>query len=169
MKKLLFTLLFTFSVLAFGQNGDIQIGSSMNQLRQSQGALYDYSDPESVNIRVSVWGFVKFPGKYIIPINSTVNDLLSFSGGPTDDAHLTKLKVIRMAEDSSQMVINLNYEDILWDKEIRFFSNNQQITAGDILVVPGEQRLYFRDYLSLSLSVVSTLISLSILILNIVK
>jgi protein involved in polysaccharide export with SLBB domain len=169
MKKLLFTLLYLFPVLVFGQNGDIQIGSSLNQLRQSQGALYDYSDPESVNIRVAIWGFVKFPGKYIIPINSTVNDLLSLSGGPTDDAHLNELKLIRIAEDSSQVVVDLSYEDVMWDKEVKVFSRNRQITAGDILVVPGEQRLYFRDYLTISLSVVSTLISLSILILNIVK
>jgi hypothetical protein len=169
MKKLLFILLYSFPVLVFGQSGDIQIGSNANQLRQSQGALYDYSDPESVNIRVAVWGFVRFPGKYVIPINSTVNDLLSLSGGPTDDAHLDEIKLIRMAEDSSQVVEDLFYEDIMWDKEIRSFSKNREITAGDILVVPGEQRLYFRDYLSISLSVVSTLISLSILILNIVK
>jgi protein involved in polysaccharide export with SLBB domain len=169
MKKLLFTLLYLFPVLVFGQNGDIQIGSSLNQLRQSQGALYDYSDPESVNIKVAIWGFVKFPGKYIIPINSTVNDLLSLSGGPTDDAHLNELKLIRIAEDSSQVVVDLSYEDVMWDKEVKVFSRNRQITAGDILVVPGEQRLYFRDYLTISLSVVSTLISLSILILNIVK
>jgi protein involved in polysaccharide export with SLBB domain len=169
MKKLLFILLYLFPVLVFGQSGDIQIGSNASQLRQSQGALYDYSDPESVNIRVAVWGFVRFPGKYVIPINSTVNDLLSLSGGPTDDAHLDEIKIIRLAEDSSQVVQDLYYEDIMWDKEIRSFSKNREITAGDILVVPGEQRLYFRDYLSISLSVVSTLISLSILILNIVK
>jgi protein involved in polysaccharide export with SLBB domain len=167
MKKLLFLLLL-FPVMVFGQS-DIQIGSSLNQLRQSQGALYDYSDPESVNIKVAVWGFVRFPGRYVIPINSSVNDLLSLSGGPTDDAHLNKLKLIRMAEDSSQVVMDLGYEDVMWDKEVRVFNSNQEVTAGDILVVPGEQRLYFRDYLSLSLSVVSTLISLSILILNIVK
>jgi protein involved in polysaccharide export with SLBB domain len=169
MKKLFFILLYLFPVLVFGQSGDIQIGSNSNQLRQSQGALYDYSDPESVNIRVAVWGFVRFPGKYVIPINSTVNDLLSLSGGPTDDAHLNEIKIIRLAEDSTQIVEDLSYEDVMWDKEIKSFSKNRQVSAGDILVVPGEQRLYFRDYLSISLSVVSTLISLSILILNIVK
>jgi polysaccharide biosynthesis/export protein len=168
MKKLLFTLIF-IPFLTFGQNGDLQIGSALNQLRQSQGALYDYSDPESINIKVAIWGFVRFPGKYIIPINSTVNDLLSFAGGPTEDAQINELRLVRTAEDSSQTLVNLDYEDILWDKEAKSFGANQNIKPGDILVVPGEQKLYFRDYLSLSLSVVSTLISLSILILNIAK
>jgi protein involved in polysaccharide export with SLBB domain len=169
MKKFLCTLIITFSVLSYAQNGDIQIGSNLNQFRQSQGAFYDYSDPESVNIKVAVWGFVKYPGKYILPINSSVNDLISLSGGPTDDAHLHELKLIRMSEDSSQFVIDLQYKDVMWDNDVKVISKNQEISAGDILVVPGEQRLYFRDYFSISLAVVSTLISLSILVLNIVK
>lgn len=169
MRKILFVLLVVFSVFSYGQDGDIQIGSSLNQFRQSQGAFYDYSDPETINIKVAVWGFVRFPGKYIIPMNSTVNDLLSFAGGPTDDAHLDQLKLIRTGEDSVHAVMDLQYKDIMWDDEVSRLGNNPSVSAGDILVVPGEQRLYFKDYLSLTLSVVSTLISLAILILNISK
>jgi hypothetical protein len=168
MKNFIFLFLL-ISFFVYGQDGDIQIGSSQYQLRQSQGAFFDYSDPESINIRVAIWGFVRFPGKYAIPISSTLNDLLSFAGGPTDDAHLDKLKLVRIAEDSSQSVIDLGYEDVMWEKDVKKLSSNISLTAGDILIVPGEQRLYFRDYLSITLSVVSTLISLSILILNIAK
>ena len=169
MRKMLFVLFVVFSVFSYGQDGDIQIGSSLNQFRQSQGAFYDYSDPETINIKVAVWGFVRFPGKYIIPMNSTVNDLLSYAGGPTDDAHLNELKLIRTREDSVHAILDLQYEDIMWDNGVKRLGNNPQVTAGDIVLVPGEQRLYFKDYLSITLSVVSTLISLAILILNIAK
>ncbi len=41
--------------------------------RNIYGGYYDYSDPESINIKVSVWGFVKYPGRYVIPEQTTVS------------------------------------------------------------------------------------------------
>lgn len=151
------------------QTDDVQVGSSLLQRYQTQGAFYDYSDPDGLNIKVSVWGFVKYPGRYIIPANTNVNELLSYAGGPTDDSQLERMSLIRTNEDSSQTVIELKYNDILFDEKMKVLSSPPQVAAGDILIVPGEPRLYFRDYLTITLSVVSTLISLSILILNIVK
>ena len=69
------------SITLFAQD-DLQVGKSIGQFYQNQGAFFDYSDPESVNIKVSVWGFVKYPGKYIIPHYSNAYDLLSYAGGP---------------------------------------------------------------------------------------
>ena len=44
-----------------------------------------------------------------------------------------------------------------------------KLMAGDILIVPGAPRLYFRDYFSIGLSIFSALTSLVILIFTIVK
>lgn len=158
-----------FSTFTFAQNTELQVGSSVNQFRQNQGAYYDYSDPSTLNIKVSVWGFVKYPGKYVIPIESSIYDLLSYAGGPTEDAHLDDLRVFRTAEDSTKSMIKFNYNDLLWDENLKEFKNAPGLGAGDILLVPGSQRLYFKDYLQIGLSVFSALISLSILILNIAK
>jgi len=158
-----------FSTVLFPQETQLQVGSSPNQLRQNQGAYYDYSDPSTINIKVSVWGFVKYPGKYVIPIQSNVYDLLSYAGGPTEDAHLEDLRLIKGGEDSARSIINFNYSDLLWDKNPKEIKYAPNLEAGDILLVPGSQRLYFKDYLQLGLSVFSALISLSILILNIAK
>ncbi len=162
-------LTFFFSMMIFAQNTELQVGSNTNQLRQNQGAFYDYSDPTTLNIKVSVWGFVKYPGKYVIPIESNVYDLLSFAGGPSEDAHLDDLRIFRTLEDSSRKMIKFNYNDLLWDENLQGFKNAPSLDAGDILLVPGSQRLYFKDYLQIGLSVFSALISLSILILNIAK
>jgi hypothetical protein len=156
------------SITLFAQD-DLQVGKSIGQFYQNQGAFFDYSDPESVNIKVSVWGFVKYPGKYIIPHYSNAYDLLSYAGGPTEDANLDKIRIFRVDEDSVQKFIQLDYNDFLWNEELTSNKKGPKILSGDILLVPGEERLYFRDYFSLTLSVVSVLISLSILILNIVK
>ncbi len=167
LRLLVFPLLFSSAV--FAQDSELQVGSNTAQLRQNQGAFYDYSDPTSLNIKVSVWGFVKYPGKYIIPVESSVYDLLSYAGGPTEDAHLDDLRIFRSAADSMPSMIKFNYNDLLWDENLKEFKNAPGLDAGDILLVPGSEKLYFKDYLQLGLSVFSVLISLSILILNISK
>lgn len=164
--------MFLFLLPAFlsAQTGDIKIGADLNQLRNTQGAYYDYSDPEAVNIKVSVWGFVRFPGRYLVPNYINVRDLLSYAGGPTENAHLDDLRVFRILPDSTQTMIKFDYNDLLWGENLK----SRKVTApnvmvGDILLVPGEPRLFFRDYFTMTLSVISTLISLTILIINIVK
>jgi len=171
MRKLFFVLAFFFlNQIIFSQTGNIKIGADPTNFRNSQGGFFDYSDPEAVNIKVSVWGFVRYPGRYLIPSYSNVKDLLSLAGGPTDDAHLNDLRLYRVAKDSSQQLMRFDYDNLLWgegDKLAR--ERNTQLNVGDILLVPGEPRLYFRDYFSMTLSIVSVLISLAILILNITK
>jgi protein involved in polysaccharide export with SLBB domain len=170
--KYLKRILFIFLIISgsiFSQNEDLQIGTSLSQLKQNQGAYYDYSDPEAVNIKVSIWGFVKYPGRYVVPYYTNVNDLLSFSGGPTQDSNMDEMKIIRTTVDSSQIVIEVDYKDLLWMENIKEVNKSPKMLAGDVLIVPGEPRLFFRDYLSIGLSIFSVLISLSILVLNIVK
>ncbi|MFO7446278.1 MAG: SLBB domain-containing protein [Ignavibacteriaceae bacterium] len=158
-----------FNIAVYSQTEDVQVGASLLQRYQSQGAYYDYADPEGLNIKVSVWGYVRYPGRYIIPANSNVNDLLSYAGGPSNDTQLENMSLIRTNKDSSQSLIELKYTDFLFDERMRVINKPPQLEAGDVLIAPGEPRLYFKDYLSITLSVVSTLISLSILILNIAK
>ncbi len=75
MKFLLGGFLFLLATVTFAQEDDYQVGLSQDYIRQNQGAYYDYSDPAGLNIRVSVWGYVKYPGRYIIPQRSNINDL----------------------------------------------------------------------------------------------
>jgi hypothetical protein len=164
-----FLVLFLICVLNLFAQDEVQFGTNLNQLRQSQGGYYDYSDPDAVNIKVSVWGFVRYPGKYIIPYYNNAFDLLSYAGGPTEDAKLEDIRIFRIQEDSTQVFINLDYNDFLWNEELTSEKLAPGIRGGDILLVPGEERLYFRDYFTITLSVLSVLISLAILIINIVE
>ncbi len=145
--------------------GDIKIGSDPYRTGNYNGAFFDYSDPEAVNIKVAIWGFVRFPGRYLVPSYTKVKDLLSYAGGPTDNSKLEELKLYRVLEDSTQQLINLNYNELLWERALTTTKDTDPpLVAGDVLIVPGRPKLYFRDYFSLSLSVISTLISLAILI-----
>ena len=168
--KLIIFLFFIASLAVFSQVKDYEIGVSELDRNYRQGGLYDYSDPSSVNMKVAVWGFMRFPGRYIVPVNTTVADLLSFAGGPSDDANLEDVRLYRVLPDSTQMMMSINYNALLWEPSLKERKKYiPELKGGDILLVPGAPRLYFKDWFSITLSVVSTLISLSILILNITK
>lgn len=171
MKKLLFLIvtLLLISTSGFAQVKDYELGSSlMNGRTNTQGGYFDYSEPLSINIKVSVWGFVKYPGRYFVPINTTVTDLLSLAGGPTDDAHLEDLRIYRVLKDGTNELHTFSYNDLLWSDSLEFSQRQiPNLIASDVLVIPGSPRLYFKDWASLTLSVISVLISLSILILRI--
>ena len=170
MKKIIFlfvvSLLFSNNLL--GQVKDHELGTDRFGTRGNiSGAFYDYSEPLSINIKVAVWGFVKFPGRYKVPINTTVTDLLSYAGGPTDDAHADQLRLYRVLEDGTSQMHTFSFDDIIWGDSLEFKQRTiPTLKASDIMVVPGSQRLYFRDWASLTLSVLSVLISLTILILR---
>ena len=165
---LVFYLILGLTITA--QVKDYEIGVSPTDRNYRQGGLYDYSDPSSVNMKVAVWGFMRYPGRYIVPVETTVADLLSYAGGPSDDANLEDIRLYRVLEDSTQMMMRIDYNDLLWETSLdRSKKYVPEVRAGDIILVPGAPRLYFKDWFSITLSVVSTLISLSILILNIVR
>lgn len=135
--------------------------------RSIYGGFYDLSDPEAINISVSVWGFVRYPGRYVIPEYTSVVDLLSYVGGPSDDSRLDELRIYRI-ENNKETMIPFDYNDLMWEPGLKGkYKKVPSLKPSDILVVPGEPRLYFMDWFSIGLSVFSALISLTILILTI--
>ncbi len=171
MKKvLLFTLFILLAHSLIAQTKDVTLGTRYTETRQRQGGVYDYSDPESLNMNVSIWGFVKYPGKYLVPINTSASDLLSYAGGPTDDAELEDLRLYRVMPDSTQHLFKFNFNDLLWSDKLEAKSRTvPKLQGGDLLVVPGEPRLYFKDWFRLGLSIFTSIISLALLIIRISK
>ncbi|MEW6653785.1 MAG: SLBB domain-containing protein [Bacteroidota bacterium] len=171
MKRILFLIVILFTSMSFAQSKDYDLGSNLSLLRSSQQTgFFDLSDPETINIYVSVWGWVRYPGKYKIPINTDVSDLLSYAGGPLEGADLEDIRIVRVDEDSTQRMIKFSFNDVMYETKLQNrFRKVPRLDAGDVLVVPGEPKLYFRDHFSIWMSVISMLISLSILALNIIK
>lgn len=168
--KLIIFLFFIASLSVFSQVKDYEIGVSPSDRVPRHGGLYDYSDPSGVNMKVAVWGFMRYPGRYIVPVNTTVADLLSFAGGPSDDANLEDIRLYRVLADSTQMMMRIDYNALLWEPTLNERKKYiPELRGGDILLVPGAPRLYFKDWFSITLSVISTLISLTILVLNLTR
>jgi protein involved in polysaccharide export with SLBB domain len=157
------------SQFSFAQD-DIQLGSSYNDLRnQRQGGLYDYSDPTSINIKVQLWGYVRYPGFYIVPSRTTINELISLAGGPNEDATLSDIRVLKPSDDSSAVMIKYDYNDVMWEKELKNQFKFVKLQAGDIVIVPGEPRYFLRQDVSFYVSTLTALASVIALIISITK
>ena len=135
---------------------DVQIGSLKYQQRGLSG-FFDFSDPSGINIKVQVWGYVRFPGYYIIPARSGINELISIAGGPDEKALLDEIRIIRTLPDSSTIMYKYNYDDLLWGENLSAPIKFPRIYAGDMLIIPGEERYTSRDDLTLIFYITSTI------------
>lgn len=166
MKFLIGSIVFILSTLAFAQEDDYQVGLNQDYIRQNQGAYYDYSDPGGLNIRVSIWGYVKYPGRYVIPEHSNITDLISYSGGISDDSNIDEMRIFRVNADSSQEMLIYNYDELWWNETLQKDIQISRLQPGDVLIVPGRPRWYWENYLTLTLSIVGVLLSLATLIVT---
>ena len=104
---------------------------------KNSGSIYLYSGTltgsEQLKIKTYIWGQVRNPGLYIIPDNTDLLTLISSAGGPTENAKLAKIKIIRPSEDGENVII----VDL---KEYTKTGNKDLIPIlkpGDTIIVPG--------------------------------
>jgi hypothetical protein len=171
VKTIIIVLLLTISVnYSYSQDDEVMLGKEKTL---TTAAFYDLSDPMGVNIEVNLLGFVPHPGRYKIPYNTTILDLLSFSGGPAVDTDLKDIRIVRPGNDSLKTkitVIKLNYDDLLWEDEISQSSiKNPVLKSGDLILVKQEKRYTLRDNLLIVLPIVSTLFSIVTFIITLSK
>ncbi len=163
---LFFIVFIIYPVYLSAQEKDYQIGLDPNFLRQSTGGYYDYSDPNGINIKDAVWGYVKYPGRYVIPVRSDIKDIISYSGGINDNAFLDDIRIYRIDKDSTQLLLKFDYEDLWWGENWRPDIDLSKLQAGDVLIVPGRPRVYWENYLSLILSSLGFLVSVATLMVT---
>ncbi len=167
--KIFVTIMIFFPVLSNSQVDRQRVGNT--DIYNQQGGFYNFGDKDKVNIDVNVWGFVKYPGKYLIPKGSTLQDLISYSGGPTIDSKLEEIILYSPRNDSaninSDRILKINYDDLFWQENtVSKNRNNPLLSPGDILILKGEPRYFARDNISFILSISSVLISLGILVVS---
>jgi hypothetical protein len=160
-KTVLLFLLCVFGFAnGFGQSDKEKVGESL--VNPYGGSYYNFSDKNKVNIEVNIWGYVRNPGKYLIPKGCTVQDLISYAGGPSLETNLDEIRLFRPKNDSlgisEDKIINLNYDDLMWSEQVNTKKIvNPVLEAGDILVFPGHPKYFFRDNLLLITSFMSVL------------
>lgn len=169
MKYLLGSVLFFLIFgLSFAQDDDdnLILGNSQNN---KSAALYELSDPTGVNIEVNLWGYVRLPGRYRVPIKTTFMDLMSYAGGPIDESNLKEIRIIRNSNVAGKtaQLIKLDYDDLLWDEKVSTKPrSNPVLEAGDVVIILKEKRYTFREDLSLYIPIFTTLISIATFIIT---
>ncbi|NOS84498.1 MAG: hypothetical protein HOP31_05085 [Ignavibacteria bacterium] len=173
MKFLASLLLIVLMLIGFSGTSNAQIDSSLI-LGLSQKnvtvSVFDLSDPTGVNMEVNLWGFVRYPGRYRLPVNTTFLDLISFSGGPLEESNLEDIRIMRNMNDPTKKatVIKLNYEDLLWEDQVSTQTKpNPVLQPGDVILVLRERRYTFRDYLQIYVPIITSLVSIATLLITI--
>ncbi|MCK4235134.1 SLBB domain-containing protein [candidate division WOR-3 bacterium] len=113
MKSLTLIILFVFSLNLY-----LHAGNEVGESSQSAGYYIYLGEGDELLISVQIWGQVKSPGLYSLPEKSDVVTLLSLAGGPTENADLSKIRMIRKGiEKDSLFTINLKKALLEGDKE----------------------------------------------------
>jgi len=143
LKKIGLLLLMFLTVNLFAQD---QVRSSVVQRNKTQGkyttaSRYIFSTTDdALMMTVNVWGEVKKPGIYEVPLGIDLIELLSSAGGPTDASKLSSIKVIRIKADTLRN--SDQFEPSVFTVDVKAFlehgdiSRIPKIQPNDTVVVP---------------------------------
>ncbi len=60
-----------------------------------RGAQYFLGAADELLMRVNIWGFVRKPGQYMVPTDTDLISLMSFAGGPIEQAKIKSIRIVR--------------------------------------------------------------------------
>ena len=108
-----------------------QSGGYLERVQGQAGTSGDIYERE-VLIEVQVWGQVNKPGRYRVPVTTDVVGLLSYAGGPTEDAALSRVKLVRGTFGPGQtQMVNVSKYTGRADKSLV-----PMLEQGDVIIVP---------------------------------
>ncbi|MCF7792591.1 MAG: SLBB domain-containing protein [Candidatus Cloacimonetes bacterium] len=114
-----------------------QTETSTSTSSYNTGSVYMYSGTlegtELLKIKTYIWGQVRKPGLYIVPDDTDLLTLISSAGGPTENANLTKIRIIRSVEGE---------EKVMWVDLQEYIDNGDynlipKLQPGDTVIISG--------------------------------
>jgi protein involved in polysaccharide export with SLBB domain len=115
-----------FPAIIFAQSGGY-LERGPNQATTT-GDIYE----REVLIEVQIWGQVSKPGRYRVPVTTDVVGLISYAGGPTEDAALSRVKLVRGGVGQGETSkINVSKYNNKGDRALI-----PMLEQGDVVVVP---------------------------------
>jgi hypothetical protein len=124
----------------------------------SSAAYYFISKPGEITMSINLWGYVRNPGRYEVPISTDLVQLLSYAGGPLADADLASVKISRVVRRDDgirtvEFTVNLRHLDKLDDKA-------RGLEPGDTIFVDSPSFVW-RDLFSILTTVAIILASIA--------
>ena len=100
-----------------------------------QAARYFLGSADEILMQVNVWGFVRQPGQYMVPYDTDLVSLLSYAGGPQEEAKIKSIRIIRNSgTESEEKVIDVNVKRFLKSAD---YSLIPILKPGDTVMVSG--------------------------------
>lgn len=143
---LVFTL--TFQALVLEAVGQAEQPSSSEKVEFNRGAQYYIIPPAAqgtkteLMMKVNVWGQVLKPGQYFVPDDTDLISLISYAGGPTENAKINSVRIIR-SNNSEKKVLSV---DIKKYTETADPSLIPVLMPGDTIIVSGSVFFLFSRF-----------------------
>lgn len=121
-------------------------GISIAMPNAQAGSYYNVAKPGELTMQVNVWGFVQHPGRYEVGNSIDLVQLLSFAGGPTQDADMEDVRITRLFRrdgliSTKEIRINLRRLDRLEETKIL-------LQPGDTIFIDHTSWFTIRDIVS---------------------
>lgn len=99
----------------------LESGIGASHSGASSAAYYYISKPGEITMSINLWGYVRNPGRYEVPISTDLIQLLSYAGGPLAEADLGSVKISRVVRRDEairivEYTVNLSRLDKLDEK-----------------------------------------------------
>jgi len=113
----------------------------------SAASFYYISKPGELTMQVNIWGAVQKPGRYEISTSTDLVQLVSYAGGPNQDAKFDQVRVTRLMKKEVTTVRTEYYVDLedlsateesklqLYPGDTIFIDHTSWSTVRDILTV----------------------------------
>ncbi|MBD3376110.1 hypothetical protein GF406_13830 [candidate division KSB1 bacterium] len=126
-------ILCTF-VMLYGGTLLAQTGSSPQS--RELAAQYFLGSEDQILMAVNVWGFVNRPGQYMVPYDTDLISLLSYAGGPREEAKVTSIRVVRGVgqKEEDERVFEIDVKKFLETGTAELIPT---LKPGDTVVVSG--------------------------------
>lgn len=131
MKKLLLSLLvMSISLFIFAQTNTTTTTSSSISAYSYEG---ERSGVDKLKMNVYILGQVHKPGLYLVPDDTDFLTLLALAGGPTEDAKLSKIRIIRPEKEaldrtSEPEIIWINFAKYMETADHQYLATNTEVT-----------------------------------------
>jgi len=132
-RRFIFICVF-FQFVSLIMIGQVSGQQKFDLSRQRSATVYYMGSDNQLLIPVNVWGFVARPGQYHIPNKTDLISLLSYAGGPVQDARISAIKIVRNDSKTGRMVIPVDVKKYLKTADERLIP---LLLPGDTIIVKG--------------------------------
>ncbi|MBI2428136.1 MAG: hypothetical protein HYV29_04960 [Ignavibacteriales bacterium] len=117
MKSLITVLWLAFSIVAVAQvSTDTEVNTS-SKLGEIRPGYYVIAKPFEVTMTVNVWGEVPLQGLYVVPVQTDIVQIISYSGGPKEKSDLEDILIYRATDskksNAQRTMMRVNVVDIV--------------------------------------------------------